>query len=827
LKTLKRVLFYLALTFGVLTIALVASVFFFKDRIINQFIREANKQLSTPVKIGKIEVSIFQQFPQLSIILNDVYVEDSHPGIYPLLTARQISFQLNPILVYSGDYTIHGLTILDSETNLKINDKGETNYRIVNATTSDTPGTMTFELSNVKLINTKVNYSDKNMRQFFTFTSTDLDASIHSTNDIYNIEANGQLTTDKMEVNSHSVLAGKSFQVDSRLVYDDVNKSLQIDSSTVTLRHSTFKVSGSYKWKDRNAIDITTRAARTDIQSIISILPEHIVRKLEKYESDGDAYFSARLKGELSERKKPSISSSFGLRNARIYHPDYKSQLENVSVEGSFASSDVTSTRDATLILKNITGKLNREKFTANFVISNFDRPQVICDFHGKLDAPSVLSFYPIDEIKDIKGSLLADVSFEGVIELLKDKRTAQGIATQGTVELQNIDLKYGTAQVPLHNLTGNLQFNNNDLALSNVSGKLGNSDFVLNGFFKNIITFLVFENQPIGIETDLKSNYIDLDQLFTYSFGTDSDNPNQEYTFRISPNVSLNFNCDVRSLKYKRFRGSSLQGDLLVKNEMAVSRNFAIKTMGGDLKLAGIVDAKNQKAIDVVVTSTLNKIHLDSIFYVFENFNQDFIKDEHLKGEATADVSLEMTLNQHLRLFPETLIADIGVTVKNGQLNNFEPLQKLRKYLDDEGLSRLRFADLKNDIHIENKTVYIPQMLIRSNVTDLTLSGTHAFDQHIDYRVVAPLRKKKLDPEAALAMEDDLQGGAKLFLKIVGTTDDYNVAYDTEAVRKKIASDFKKEVQELKEAFKTKGKKKQKEVELQKDDYFDWDQNQ
>jgi hypothetical protein len=184
------------------------------------------------------------------------------------------------------------------------------------------------------------------------------------------------------------------------------------------------------------------------------------------------------------------------------------------------------------------------------------------------------------------------------------------------------------------------------------------------------------------------------------------------------------------------------------------------------------------------------------------------------------------MTLNEHLKLFQETLIADIGVTIKNGQLNNFEPLQKLNRYLDDESLNRLRFADLKNDIHIEKKTVFIPQMSVRSNVTDLMISGTHTFDQVIDYRVITPLRKKKLtDPEAQLAVEEDMSG-AKLFLKITGTTDDYKIAYDTEAVRKKIAGDLKREVQELKDAFKTKGKKKQKEVELQKDDYFDWDQD-
>jgi hypothetical protein len=182
------------------------------------------------------------------------------------------------------------------------------------------------------------------------------------------------------------------------------------------------------------------------------------------------------------------------------------------------------------------------------------------------------------------------------------------------------------------------------------------------------------------------------------------------------------------------------------------------------------------------------------------------------------------MVLNQNLNLFQETLIGDISATIKNGELNNFEPLKKLKKFLDDESLDRLRFADLKNDIHIEKKTVYIPQMEIRSNVTSLKISGTHTFDQHIDYHIVTPLRKRKAnDPELLEAIEET-SGQTNLLLKITGTTDNYKVSYDTKAVRKKIVSDLKNEAKELKDAFKNKGTQKKKEVELEKDDYFDWD---
>jgi len=813
------------LAFAVLTVSLVVSAFLFKDSIIKNFIEAANQNLNTPVKIGKMDVSVFEKFPQLSIVLTDVSVEDSHEGQYPLLTAVRVSFQLNPIEVYRGVYSIRGLTITDSETNLKVNAEGVNNYTVLKESTSeDKSASIGFELKNVRLTNTLVRYVDLKRDEDLIFSSEQLSASIQSTNHIYTIQANGELTTKKLKIEKTSLLEGKSFTIKTDLVYNDLERSLIIEPSTLGLKNSAFAVKGSYQWKNPSTIDISVDGKDSDIQTLLSLLPESASKQFEKYESKGDAYFSASLKGPITTTKNPSLSVEFGLTNATILHPDTKTKITEASIEGSFATSNVADLRKASLVLKNINGTLNSDTFNSNLVVQNLIDPDVIFNFKGALDAASLAGLYPVKEINELSGKLLTDISFEGQLSWLKSKVTAQRANTNGTIDLQNLNFLYGPNKIPVKNLNGLLQFNNNDLAMSHVSVQAGNSDFLLNGFFKNVVTFLLFENQPLGIEADLKSNFLDIDELFTLGFSTDDSKPH-EYEFSISPHVNLNFNCDIQSLRYKRFTARKLQGDLLVKNEVAVSRGINLKTMGGDLGLSGIVDAKNHKAIDVLTTAKLNGIHLDSVFYVFKNFNQTFIEDKHLKGFATADVSFELTLNEKLKLFSETLVADISTVIKNGELNNFEPMKSLNKYLDDEGLSKLRFADLKNDIHIENKTIYIPQMEIRSNVTNLQISGTHTFDQQIDYRIITPLRNKNKvnTTEASGALEE--QGGQmKLFLKITGTTDDYRVQYDTEAVKKKIVSDLKKEVQELKDAFKNKGKKKKKELELEKDDYFDWE---
>lgn len=831
MKIFRRILFYTLLTFGVLILSLTLSVFLFKERIISQFIREANKNLNTPVKIGKMDISVFQSFPQLSIVLSDVYIEDSHDGQYPLLTASEISFQLSPIQVWKGNYTIAGLNIKNSETNLKINPQGKNNYTVLKQgeKKSQDVSTVKFQLKNVNLEKTIVHYIDVTTNQHLTFKSEELLASIQSERDIYEIEAEGELTTAKISVNQNEFLTGKSFQVNSKLSYDDLKKNLVIKSSTLKVRNSSFNVEGTYAWKDKNLIDITTVGEDTDIQTLLSLLNDPVVKKFERYKSKGDVYLTAKLKGQISRKVSPSIAINFGFKNATLINPGSKAQISDASMEGSYSSPQLLDIEKAVLDLKNISGKLNGEPFTANFKLRDFKDPDVMCSFDGRLDAASLLDFYPVQSIDNVSGSLLANVSFKGRIGLLKKRTTAQRVSTQGTIELQNIGLAYGEDKIELHNLTGNMQFNNNDLALSNVSGKLGNSDFLLNGFFKNIITFLLFENQPIGIETDLKSDFLDVDQLFVIGFGKPepgvSKQNQTQYEFKISRNINLNFNCNVKALRYRRFHATQLKGDLLVKNEMAVSRNIMFNSMGGNMTFSGIVDAKNNKAIDVVSTFRLKGIHADSVFYVFENFDQNFIVDKHLKGQADADVSLELTLNQNLRLYQETLVSDISMSIKNGELNNFEPMKKLNKYLNDEGLSKLRFSDIKNDIHIENKTIYIPQMEVRTNVTSIKVSGTHTFDQRIDYRIIAPLRNNKnvSSVEAKEALQEDGSGQSKLYLKIVGTTDDYRVAYDTESVKQKIATDLKKEVKELKDAFKNKGSKEKKELELEEDEYFDW----
>ena len=167
-----------------------------------------------------------------------------------------------------------------------------------------------------------------------------------------------------------------------------------------------------------------------------------------------------------------------------------------------------------------------------------------------------------------------------------------------------------------------------------------------------------------------------------------------------------------------------------------------------------------------------------------------------------------------------------MAVIIKDGELKNFEPMQLLADYLPADNLKHLTFSELKNDIHVENQMIYLPEMQINSNVTNIKIGGTHTFDQHINYKIVAPLfNKPRVDPDEVFgAIEDDGASVPKIHLLLTGTTDDYYIKLDKAGMKNQLVNNLKQEVIELKEAFKQKRDEKKKTLELKEDEYIEWE---
>jgi hypothetical protein len=814
---MKKVLKYVILSALLFIATTVLLVYIYKDNIIQHFISELNEKLNTPVSVEKIDISVLDQFPYISVVLNNVSIQESRKDSEQfLLKAKVIACALNPIDIMLGDYTIKAVDLRDASIHLNIDKYNSPNYLIFKKKKDAKESGTVLDLNKVQLNNCKVSYKNNYSNQYISFISEDTDASVRVSGPVYYIKTKGDVLIDQILVNDQNYLDGISLILDTDFIYNQHQRSIDINTAKVNYQNSSFDISGEYQFEQSN-LKLLVNSQATNLTILKDLIPPRYLESLTPYKYSADARFQLAIAGKIRKNELPPLNISFDLTNAQLIDKAHFTNIDQASIQGYYQNYPNDS-----LSIEATNGLLNEKPFSSDLSLTHFENPMMNLIFKGDVEGSTIKPWLSLPQIDSISGEITLDFSLIGKINDLKHRRTIPNVRTSGDIIMKDFNVSLTSGAYELKQLNGNFIFDNNDLAISGFSGLIGESDFELTGLIKNFLVFSMLDNQPIGIEADFSSSYINMDQLL--SGQNFNDQLDQSYHFAISRLLYMKLNCNIDHLKFRRFNGSQINGDLTVQNQTATSNKISVTTMGGSIDVLGSINAETD-SIFVSSTMDLSKIHIDSLFYVFENFDQDFLTNQHLKGIVDAHIVNRVSFDKSLMVNPPSITADINTTIINGELNNFEPMQNLDKYLDNGNLDRLRFAELENDIHVENQTIYLPSMEINNNVSNIKISGTHTFDQQINYRVVAPINNRnKVDKDAAFgAIETSQSGQTKIFLKIIGTTDDYKITYDRSALKKEVISDLKREVQQLKEAFRKKGKKKKEEVELEEEDYFDW----
>jgi hypothetical protein len=226
---------------------------------------------------------------------------------------------------------------------------------------------------------------------------------------------------------------------------------------------------------------------------------------------------------------------------------------------------------------------------------------------------------------------------------------------------------------------------------------------------------------------------------------------------------------------------------------------------MDGIVRAWGTINGRNPVNHLINCKAEIKSVNIQKLFHDFGNFGQQNITDEHLKGTVDASVEYSSTLSPFLKVDAGSVYTLADISISNGELINYQPLQKMTKYIKEEELKHVHFSKLTNQIRIENKVVYIPEMDIESSSLNLHLFGNHHFNNTIDYHVqllVSEVFLNKKNTQSQIGDDfivDDGLGRTKLYLRLTGDAHDPVVKYDTREVTEKISSDLKKEKETIK----------------------------
>lgn len=814
------------------------SVYFFKDKIIQATVSQINQYLTTKIEVNpKIEVSIFEKFPNLSIKFKDVKIYE-HPtvGNSQLAFAEKLFFSFDIYNLIHSRYLIDEAFMENGFVHIKIDALGKVNYNILKPdTTSKATAAVGFQLNKIGLTNVDISYENIPGKQYHEIFFKNAKAKLTAKDNNYDVTLQTSATIRNIQIENKNFFQNKEIETEVGFNLNTQSGLITIRPTELEVEKANFHLQGTISYLKPRQVDLKIEEKNGSIQTLLSLIPEEFGRELRAYQSEGEVFLSAIIKGEVRNNQNPLVEVNFGFRNTIFYHPDLKKKITKANLNGYFTNGHQRRSQTSTLRLDNISCMMDGHAMKGNLDIRNFLDPTLQCNLSGMLDVQFLFDFYPVKEIEHVSGLLDINARFKGRIADLKKSKTSSNVNAEGEISLLNISMKHARLPYQIENVKADILFNNNDISVSNFSGKAGRSDVAFDGFFKNAMGNLIFHSSPMYVEGELKSDYLDVDELLiTNNIKENVTSPQllssaQSTTSKNAfENIMCKINCKVSHLKFKKIHARAISADITYRaNELYMSE-AKFSCVGGQVNSSCNLIFNKNKTIEARTVSQLTNINIDSLFYVFDDFGQTFITQKIIKGELSGIIDALFTLDKNLNIVSKDAIANIDVQILNGALNNFEPLKALSKFVEEKKLERIQFSELHNKIFIEDGVVHIPEMTIKSNVSELNISGTHTFEQAIDYRLTLPLKNlkpaKRDSDEAFGAIAPDKRGEPRLFLTIKGTAENYKIAYDKQRTQSKIKEDLKKEKEEFLQIFKKKDQEKLKEEKpITEQQYFDF----
>ena len=801
MKIFKRILKYLLLLILIVFLTGFIFTFFFGEKVERIILERINSKLKTGIEISDIEFSLYKNFPYASVQLNDVLILESFENSNDtLLFAKQAFVKLNILDIISQKYNVRSIIFESGNINVKYDKDGIGNFNIFR---DSTKSKNKLEINRIEIKN-----SD------FTYNNSKTDFS--SNNKLSDIEINLTINEDNTEVNiggdlfSQELINKKHNYLDQKQLNIHVHFQIQNNSlhgnANIIIEDVEFSISEMNYTE--NEYDLKIIAENQELSSIIKILPERFEETILNFELAGNFNFESKIIKE-KQNINPSINLSYTLKNGEFNHLSAPFNLKNANCNGQITNGNDNNFEDSRFTILNLKSKKKDGFFNGNFIVTNFNNYQLEANLNSSWEVSELNDLMSDSPFNNLKGRVNGNLIYNG--ELSFDKKMKEYFVNStysSDLILENIEFKYKESPLLFSVGDANCKLENNNIIVANSSNKISDSDLFFKGEIKNLIPYLFELENAIDIRGTLSSDFINFEELFTIKDLNGSNNSIQSGT--VLPNwISTNINFNIANFNYDNFNSTDFKGIINYNNKKLKLKGskFVMNTLDG--KASGEFTYSENKIHDLVLKSKFNleKINIKASFKSFNNFGQTFIADKNINGIGTATINIRSMWDNDYNFYSKSLQMTSQIKIENGELNDFEPLYNLSDYVSLEELKDVKFATLENTIRIKNENIIIPEMEIKSTALTVHVSGTHSFENYMDYKIellLSDILSKKLKKNNSNKnldlsnLEHDHSGKTTVHLKMKGDVDDPKISFNSLQLKEDIIKEIKNETLEI-----------------------------
>jgi hypothetical protein len=762
---LKTVFKALAAVFGLLLIAFVSLAIYVnthKASILASVTQELNKNLDGKLIIGGMEPTLLRGFPGVSLTLSRVELKDkkwaSHK--HTLLQAKDIRVTINTLGLFRGTVEINKIGISDASIYLYTDSTGYTNTSVFKkhpkpTKPEDGENSSSTEIRKIMLDRVKMIVNNEKGNKLFEFQVHKVDGKIDYPSEGWKASIDLDATANSLAFNTRrgSFIQNQRLSGPFEVAYNEERSVITVAPNTLNIGPNPIIIGASFNIsKEPTAFAIEIKANKISWKNAATLLAPNIRKRLNQFNLKNPIDVKCNIVGNMGPGGDPEISVVADTKDNQLTTPG--GLVDSCSFTGMYTNNffkgkgfnDVNSA----IKLYRFKGSYEKISFSIDTAfVNNFKAPVATGVLRSRFDISKLNRIVGEDLLRFNGGTADLNLTYSAdLVDLVLKKPYFTGY-----VNIKNADVNYLPRNLRFKNTGISLKLTGPDLFISDLRLQSGKSVLLMDGSIKNFLNLYYTAPEKIVLNWQIKSPQLHLGEFLGFL----NSRPNVTAKTRNNGNFSsdlnnvfnksnVNLDLKVDKIYYKKFLATNAVAHLYVSESGIQIKNTSVKHANGAISLAGnLYQTSNATRFDI--NAIVQNANVKSLFYGFDNFGLSAITYNNITGNLYSKVKLGGRISNRGVMLPNSLNGLVTFNLKNGALQNFQPLINVGKFAFPlRDLNNITFDDLAGALDINGQKVNIRPMKINSSVLNLDVAGTYAMQRGTNITLDVPLRNPKKD---------------------------------------------------------------------------------
>ncbi len=757
-KLLKKIIRYglrigggIAALFLLLLIVVHVIITFKKESIRELAIKQINKQIVGDVTIGDLSPSLLRTFPNISVRLTDVVIRDSLYNAHhqEFLNAEKIYIRIQLLSLLSGKPKIGKVIVENGSIHLYTDECGYCNLNRNNDVAfkkgkGDIPD-FTFKNTRIVIENEFLN-SYHDIEAYYL----DCDMKKRDTSLVLNIELNSLVHSIGFNMAKGSYLKGKSLSGDFRILFSK-GERLELNNVELKIDKQPFDVNGAfYLNTDPKTYALHFQTKKVAFAKGVGLLTQTLQEKFDSLDIKELFDVGAKVSGQMAFRVVPAVIVDFKITDSELLTP--LGQLYHSSFTGVYSNRIDTllspSDTNTKLIFNDVQAEFSEMAVTATHIeVNNLKQPYLICDLQSKFELSKLNELTESSTIRFSKGLGDLDITYSGP---LLDTDTLNP-NLNGTLTLNDAEINYIPRNLLFKNGFGVIEFKGEDLVIKKLLLTAGNTRLTMDGKVANLLALMDINPEKLMMEWNVSTPDLNLNDFMSYvapiSKAAIKQSTKSNKIIKATENLdrmlsdgTAKLTISADKMAYKKFVATKVAASVLLVGNQVIFDDTKLNHAGGTIVLDGSLTNGNTRNVLDMESSIMN-VNIPDLFRAFDNFGQDAITSQNMKGQMTAKINMAGVITDKATVLEKSMKGSVDFSIKNGELINFEPAVNIAATaFKKRDFSHIQFGELRNRLEIDGSTITVNKMEIRSNVVILFVEGIYDTKEGSDMSIQVPL---------------------------------------------------------------------------------------